>query len=57
METLALKQDVYYYGKNAETNTLLDYFQLDKREWSAVIHKADAVCRYLAAILKKGYSP
>ena len=57
MEALTLKQDVNYHGKNTKTNTLLDNFQLDKREWAAVIHKADAVCRNLTTILKKGYSP
>lgn len=57
MQILALKEDVSDDSEHTERDTFLYYFQLNKREWTAVALKADSVCRHLATVLKEGYSP
>ena len=57
MQLLSLKQDVGNDGKHRQADALLYHLQLHKVERSAVVYKANAVCRHLAAILEEGYRP
>lgn len=57
VQALPLKQDVGNDSKDDERDALLYYLQLYQRERTAVPFEADAVGRYLTAILKKGDAP
>lgn len=57
MQILPLKQDVGNYGKDGETDALLNDLQLHKIERSAIALKSHTVGRHLAAILEEGYAP
>lgn len=57
MQRLSLEEDVGYYGKDDERDTLLNDLQLNQRERSAVANEAVSVGWYLAAVLQKGDEP
>ena len=57
VQALSLEHHVRHYGEDYKTDALLYHLQLHKVERSAVVYKANAVCRHLAAILEEGYSP
>ena len=57
MQVVALKHDVGDDGKDCQRNALLNDFQLDEREGTAVADESHAVGRYLAAILQEGNAP
>ena len=57
MQILPLKQDVGNYGKDGETDALLNDLQLHKIERTAIALKSHTVGWHLAAILEECYAP
>lgn len=57
VQILTLEQDVGYHGEHSQADALLYHLQLHQVEGTAVALETHTVGRYLAAILKKGYTP
>ena len=57
MKRFALEKDGGEHCKNGECDDLLDDFQLQERERSAIAHEANAVGRHLTGIFRQGNEP
>ena len=56
-EGLRLEHRDYDNGEHGQRNGFLDDFQLNKVEWTSVLHRADAVGWNHEGILEQGNAP
>ena len=57
MKRLTLEEHCGKDSKYDEGNGLLDDLELHQRKRTSILVEADAVCRHLTTVLKKGQAP
>lgn len=57
MQLLSLEEDVGYDTEDNKRYYLLNDLELHKSEWTTIAYEADAIGRYLTAILKESNYP